>query len=56
MDHPSVMGVGHRLANVLEDSQEPRQIVAGVGTVLQVRGQSAPLDQLHGEVRSAVVE
>ena len=56
MNHPPGMCVGHRLADLLEDPQEPRQVVRRVGALLQQRRQSTPFYQLHGEVGPAVVK
>ena len=35
VDHAAGVGVGHRLADLLEDRQEAGQVVAGVGAGLQ---------------------
>src|SRR5262249_46259065 len=47
---------GHRLAHLLEDTQETRQFVGGRWPLLEELGQGAALDQLHGEVGPAVVQ
>ena len=56
MDHPPGMGVGDRLADLLEDRR-----ATGAGRRpgrlrLQQRGEGAPLDQLHREEGPAVGE
>ena len=56
VDHAPGVGIGHRLADLLEDRQEPRPVVRRVLAGLQQRGQGAALDQLHGEVEPAVGE
>ena len=59
MDHAPRVGIGHRLADLLEDRQEPRAgpcLPGSVALGLEQRGQGPPLDQLHGEVRPAVGE
>ena len=50
------MGVGHRLADLLEDRQEPRQVVGRGRRARQQGGQGPALDQLHGEEGPAVGE
>jgi hypothetical protein len=50
------VGVGHRLAHLLEDPQEARQPVGRVPAPLEQFGQGLALDQLHGEVGPAVLE
>ena len=50
------MRVGDRLADVLEDAQESRQVGRGECAFPQQGGQGAALDQLHGEVGTAVAE
>jgi hypothetical protein len=50
------VGIGHRLANLLEDLQPARQVRVGVAAPGQERGQGLPLDQLHGEVGPPVGE
>ena len=57
MDHVAGVRVGHRLADLLEDLQEPRQVISR--SIPARRSSSAsvwPFDQLHGEVRPAVAE
>ena len=56
MDHPPRMGVGHRLRHLLEDAEEPGQVVARVLPLAQEGGQGAALDQLHGKVGAAVAK
>ena len=56
MDHAPGVGVGHRLADLLEDPQEPRAVGLGRRPVGQELGQGAALDQLHREVRPGVGE
>ena len=56
MDHTTGVGIGDGLANLLEDAQEPRQVVLRVAPLMQERRQGAALDQLHGEVGPAVGE
>ncbi len=53
MDHVASVGVGHRLADRLEDRQEPRQLRLGPAFGQKV-GERAALHQLHGEERAAV--
>ena len=54
MDHAPGVGVGHRLADLLEDREEPRPVVRRVLAVLQQRGQGPAPDQLHRDVEPAV--
>ena len=56
VDHAAGVGVGHRLADRLEDRQEPGQVVGRRRAGREQVGQRLPLDQLHGEVRPAVGE
>ena len=56
VDHPPGVGVGHRLADLLEDREEPRPVVRRVLPRLQQRGQGAAPDQLHGDVEPPVGE
>ena len=53
VDHAAGVGVGDRLADLLEDREEaaPRSS-AGVGPLVEQRGERAAVDQLHGEVRA----
>jgi hypothetical protein len=48
------MRVADRLADRLEDSQQPAVVGGRIGTELQNVGEGAPLDQLHGQERPAV--
>ena len=56
MDHPPRVGIGHRLAGLLEDPQEPRQVLRRARPFAEQGGQGPPLDQLHGEIRATVGE
>ena len=56
MDHAAGMGVGHRLADGLEDREEPRQVVRRGWALREQRRQRPAFDQLHGEVGPAVGE
>ena len=56
MDHVAGMRVGHRLADLLENPQKPRQVVRRRCPRSQQLGQGPALDQLHREVRAAVAE
>ena len=53
MDHPLGVGVGDRLAHLLEDPHELRPPLPGPAASQQ-RRQGPALDQLHGEERPAV--
>ena len=53
-DAPGV-GIRDRLANLLEDPQEPRQVLRRIGPLLQECIEGPPPDQLHGEVHDGVV-
>jgi hypothetical protein len=48
--------VRHGLAHLLEDAQEARQVVRRRRSLGQQRRQGTALHQLHGEIRSAVVQ
>ena len=50
------MGIGHRLADRLEDRQKPWQVGRRARPFGQKRGQGAALDQPHGEERPQVGE
>jgi hypothetical protein len=50
------MGERHRLAHLLEDGEEARQVVRRVGSIPEEFGEGAALDQLHGEEGPAVVQ
>ena len=54
MEHAAAVGVGCRLADLLEDLEEARQVVGRVRPFLEERRQSAALHQLHGEIRPLV--
>ena len=54
VDHPLAVGVGHGLAHLLENLQEPGEVVSGVGPFLQELRQGLAADQFHGEERPAV--
>jgi hypothetical protein len=54
MDDPAGMGVGHRLADGLEDRQEPGPVGGGRGPLSQECRQRPALDQLHREIRAVV--
>ena len=54
-DTPGV-GVGHRLADLLEDPQEARQVLRRIGPLLQDCLEGPPLDQFHGEVGPTIGE
>ena len=56
MDHPSAVGVGHRLADLLEDREESHPILIGTSARLQQRRQGAAPDQLHRDEQPAVGE
>ena len=56
VDDARAVGVGHRLADLLEHFQEPRQVLGRGLALCEAVGQGAALDQLHGEVRPAVGE
>jgi hypothetical protein len=43
------VGVGHRLAHLGEDAQEPPQVLLRVGPLAQQLGQGVALDQFHRE-------
>ena len=53
---PRGVGVGHRLADLLEDREEPRPVVGRAPARRQQRRQGAAPDQLHREERPAVGE
>jgi hypothetical protein len=54
VDHVASVGVGQRLAHLLEDAQETRLIVHRLGPFEQQVVKRAALDQLHGEEGPAV--
>ena len=54
-DAPGV-GVRHRLADLLEDREEPGPVVRRVFAGLQQRGQGSAPDQLHRDIQPAVRE
>ncbi len=56
MDHPPCVGIGHRMAGLLEDPQEPRQVLRRARPFAEQGGQSPPFDQLHGEIGASVGE
>ncbi len=56
VDHAPRVGIGHRLADLLEDRQEPRPVLGRVLAGLQEGRQRAALDQLHGDEQPAVGE
>ncbi len=56
VDDTSVVGVGHRQADLLEDPYKPRLFVLRTRALRQQSRQGATLDQLHGEVRPAIGE
>ena len=56
MDDPPGVGVGQRLANLLKDLEEARQVVRRRFAFLEEGGQRSPFHQLHGEVGTAVGE
>ena len=56
VDHAAGMGIRQRLADLLEDGEEPREVVVGVGALGEHGRECAALDQLHGEVGAAVGE
>ena len=51
MDHPAAVGVGDRLAHLLERREQPAPVGPLVGEQV---GQGPPLDQLHDQERPAV--
>jgi hypothetical protein len=54
VDYAPRMGIGHGLANLLEDAQEMRPVLVRLRALRQERGQRATVDQLHREVRPSV--
>ncbi len=56
VDHPPCMGIGHRLADGLEDGKEAGKVVRGRLAFRQQRRQRPAPDQLHREVGPAVGE
>ena len=56
MDDPSAVGVGHRLADLLEDREELHPILGGASARLEQRRQGAAPDELHRDEQPAVGE
>ncbi len=56
MDDPPAVGVGHRLADLLEDREELHAIFIGASARLQHRRQGAAPDELHRDEQPAVGE
>ena len=56
VDHAPGMGIGHRLADILEDPQEPGQLVGRPHAVAQLRRQRPAPHELHREVGPLVGE
>jgi hypothetical protein len=56
MDDPEGVGVGHRLADVLEDRYDSPPVGGRVRALPEQGGQGAALDQLYGQKRPAVRE
>jgi hypothetical protein len=54
VDYAPRMGIGHGLANPLEDAQEMRPVLVRLRALRQERGQRATVDQLHREIRPSV--
>ena len=54
MDDAVGVGVGDRLADLLEDGHEPAPVGGRVRPVREQGGEGAALDQLHGQERPAV--
>ena len=54
VDDPVGVGVGDRLADLLEHRHEPAAVGRRVGPVLEQVVEGAALDQLHGQERPAV--
>ncbi len=54
MDHAARVGVGHRLAHLLEDREIPRPVLRRVRPAFEQGGQGAAPDQLHGDVEPGV--
>jgi hypothetical protein len=56
VDHPLGVGVGHRLAHLLEHPQEAQPALGRLRVLRQELSQSPAVDQLHGEERPAVLQ
>ena len=56
MDHAPGMGVGHGLADLLEDREEARPVFIGAPTRREQRRQGAAPDQLHRDEQPAIGE
>jgi hypothetical protein len=56
VDHAATVGVGDRLANLLEHLQITRQVLTRIGPRRQQLGESSALNQFHREIRPALVE
>ena len=54
MDHAATVGIGHRLAHLLEDREIPRPVLARGRPVFEEGGQGPAPDQLHGDVKPRV--
>jgi len=55
VDHPPAVGERHRLAHLLEDRHEPRQVLLGRSALGQQVRQGLSAHQLHGQKGQAVV-
>ena len=56
VDHSACVRIGHRLADLREDAQEPREVVGRRRPRLEQLGEGPAPDQLHREVRAAIGE
>src|SRR5207249_2176466 len=56
VDHAARVGVGYRLADLLEGREMPRPVRGRVRPALEQLGQCAAPDQFHGDVQPRVEE
>jgi hypothetical protein len=56
VDHPLRVGIGHRLGDLLEDPQEPGQVVGRRRALGQQGREGAAADQLHREERPMILQ
>ena len=50
------VGISHRLTYMPKDAEPARQLLFGIGTTFQERGQGTTFNQFHGKERPLIAE